>query len=241
VSAAWSYVKNSAEHGAPKDDDELVYNMRRYAAIKPDQFAQIDLNDYRGRLSPNTFKEMTGLQTSALKDQRKAREDGMAVTAAFNQAQSALAGVGISTAGLDGKKRTEQAELTAKFNNALVSQMAEFKQANNGRNPNQLEVQEMINRLLLPVVITAPSWSLNPFTLFSGTDEEEGKFLFETGTREADASVSIAVPFETIPTDVRIAIINDLSKDLGRSPSEDEVAKRYNEILRDQISGSSNP
>jgi hypothetical protein len=215
--------------------------MRRYAAEKPDGFAQIDLNDYRARLSPETFKELTGLQTSALKDRKKAGEDGMAVTAAFNQAQAALEGVGISTAGLDGKKRQEAADRIARFNNTLVAQMAEFKAANDGRNPNQVEVQQMINRLLLPVVLKAPSWSLNPFSGFSGEKVIDDKFLFEAGTRDADAAVGIAVPFETIPTDLKIAITADLTTELGRRPSEDEIALRYNELLGESISGSPKP
>lgn len=79
VSSAWGYIEDVAARGKPKDDDILVYDMRRYAAENPDAFAQIDLNDYRTRLSPETFKEMTGLQTSALGDQRKTREEGLAL------------------------------------------------------------------------------------------------------------------------------------------------------------------
>lgn len=239
VSAAWSYIESTAARGVPTDDESLVYDMRRYAAENPDQFALIDLNDYRERLSPTTFKEMTGLQTSALTDQRQAREDGLNLTTAFSQATTALEGVGITTVGQNNEAaRAEQAARIAQFNNALAQQMAEYKTMNDGRNPNQMEVQAMINRLLLPVVMREPSWSVNPFSGFQGESVINDRFLFETGTRSPTSEVSLAVPFERIPTPVRSRIISDLSTELGRRPSDEEVAARYNEILREQIIGN---
>lgn len=241
VSSAWSYIEETTKRGQPKDDDNLVYDMRRYSAEKPDQFAQIDLNDYRARLSPQTFKEMSTLQASAITDGRKARSEGAVLTSAFSQANAALEGVGISTAGKKGTDRQQTAERVARFNNALVDQIAEFKKANAEKNPNQLEIQGMINRLLLPVVIKSPSWSLNPFSGFKGERVIDDQFLFETGARDPAATVALSVPYETIPTDLRVAISADLLSELGRRPSEDEVAQRYNEILRDRIGGSPKP
>lgn len=223
VSSAWGYIEDVAARGKPKDDDVLVYDMRRFAAENPDQFSQIDLNDYRTRLSPETFKEMTGLQTSALSADRKTREEGLALTTAFSQATGALEALGITTTGKQGAEREEAARRVAQFNNMLAAQMAEFKTANNGRNPNQVEIQSMVNRMLLPVVIEEPG------ALF-GTNKSDPLPMFEVG-RLGDVgggrTASIAVDYAKIPPAERIEIEIALEAQFGRKPSEDEVEGAY--------------
>ncbi|TIR44514.1 MAG: hypothetical protein E5X28_16445, partial [Mesorhizobium sp.] len=68
VSAAWSYQETAAKGRAVDSDQTLLYDMRRYAATNPTEFANYDLNDYRDRLSKEDIKELTGLQTNALSD-----------------------------------------------------------------------------------------------------------------------------------------------------------------------------
>lgn len=223
VSSAWGYIEDVAARGKPKDDDILVYDMRRYAAENPDEFAQIDLNDYRTRLSPQTFKDMTALQTSALGDQRKTREEGLALTTAFSQATGALEALGITTTGKQGAEREEAARRVAQFNNMLAAQMAEFKAANDGRNPNQVEIQSMVNRLLLPVVVEEPGrlWGTNaadPVPMF-----EVGRLGDLGGGRTA----SIAMDYDKIPPAERIEIEVALEAQYGRQPSEEEVEAAY--------------
>jgi LAS superfamily LD-carboxypeptidase LdcB len=226
VSSAWSYIEAAAKRGAPEDDDVMVYDMRRYAAQNPKEFAALDLNDYRARLSPATFKEMTALQTGALTDQRKAADDGIAITAAMAQAGTALEGLGITTVGKKDSEREAAAKRIAQFQNVLAQQMTEFKAANEGRNPNQAEIGSMVNRLLLPIVVEQPG-------MLWGTNKTEGQFLFEANSVANDATVSVAVSYEEIPRNLRVAIGDDLQKELGRKPSEDEVAMRYNQIIED--------
>lgn len=230
VSSAWSYIEATAARGVPQDDEELVYDMRREAANDPDFFAQRDLNTYRDRLSPQTFKEMTGLQTSALTDQRKAREEGYTLTTAFSQATTALEAVGITTTGLKGSDRTEAATRIAQFNNTLAAQIAEFK-ANEERNPDQMDIQKMVNRLLLPIVVEEPG-------MLFGTRRTEGNFLFEADTVASAANVSVSVEYGDIPRSLRIEIEADLAAELGRNPSEDEVSTRYNQVIEDSIRGN---
>lgn len=228
VSSAWSYIEDVAKRGKPKDDDVLVYDMRRYAAEKPDEFAKIDLNDYRGRLSPETFKELTGLQAGALTDQRKTREEGLAITTAFTQAEKSLEALGITTTGKDGKAREEAARRIASFQNMLAAQMAEFKAANNGKNPNQMEIQSMVNRLLLPVIVEEPGmmWGKNRVDM-SGTGQD---FLFDVGRLGnvgGGRTASISVDYEKIPTAQRVEIEIALEVQFGRKPSPEEVEAAY--------------
>ncbi|MGM4915897.1 M15 family metallopeptidase [Tardiphaga sp. 813_E8_N1_3] len=156
VSSAWGYMATAKTGREVQSDETLVYDMRRYAASNPTEFAKVDLNDYRDRLSKDTIKEFTGLQSGALTDQRKAREEGLNLTTAFSQAETQLASVGISTAGKKGAELEAANRRVAQFNNALSSQMDEFKRANKDRRPNQMEIQSMINALLLPVVVKTP-------------------------------------------------------------------------------------
>lgn len=227
VSSAWGYIEDVAARGKPKDDDILVYDMRRYAAENPDAFAQIDLNDYRTRLSPETFKEMTGLQTSALSADRKTRDEGLALTTAFSQATGALEALGITTTGKQGAEREEAARRIAQFNNMLAQEMAAFKEANNGRNPNQVDIQSMVNRLLLPVVVEEPG-------MLWGTNKADPVPMFEVG-RLGDLgggrTAAIEVDYKKIPPAERIEIEVALEAEYGRKPSEEEVEAAYSAYL----------
>lgn len=218
VSAAWSYIDTASRGRAVESDEELLYDMRRYAAVDPAGFAEVDLNEYRDRLSKEAVKELTGLQTGALTDQRKAREDGMTLTTAFSQAQSQLEAVGITTTGKKDSARQEAAARIARFQNALADEMQAFKEANDGRNPNQVDIQAMVNKLLLPIVIRDPGtfW-----------DSETEGFAFEARTRPDGTIVEFNVEYTDIPIDLRRAIERDLASELGREPSEEEIVRRY--------------
>ncbi|WP_421930035.1 D-alanyl-D-alanine carboxypeptidase family protein [Nitratireductor rhodophyticola] len=226
VSSAWNYLETAAKGREIESDETLLYDMRRYAAANPTDFAQIDLNEYRDRLSKEAIKELTGRQTDALSDQRKAREDGLTLTTAFSQATSQLEAVGITTVGKDGARREEAAKRIAQFQNALAMEMEAFKQANEGKNPNQIDIQSMVSRLLLPVVIKEPG-------MLWGTNDRDG-FLFETGLRSDTSTVDMDVQYADIPIDLRRGIARDLERELGRKPSEDEVVERYEDFALNQ-------
>jgi hypothetical protein len=234
VSSAWSYVEARTKRGDVENDDVLLYDMRRYAATNPTEFAGIDLNEYRDRLSKEALKELTGVQTAALTDKRKAREDGLNLTTAFSQAGTQLEAVGITTTGKDGKAREDAAKRIAQFQNALAMQMEEFKRSQDGRAPTQMDIQSMVNRLLLPVVVQQEKSIWNPTkTPWTSTFDAPG-FLFETGLRPDGSSVDVAVQYEDIPIDMRRGISLDLERDLGRKPSEAEIVQRYEEFALGQ-------
>ena len=234
VSTAWEYIEKAAKRQEVESDDVLLYDMRRYAAMNPTEFSDVDLNDYRDRLSKEAIRELTNLQTSALNDQRKAREDGLTLTTAFSQAQGQLEAVGLTTTGKEGSAREEAARRIAQFQNMLAAQMDAFKQENGGRNPNQMEINSMVNRMLLPIVIKTPSWSVNPLSGFVGTSEQEG-FLFETGGRLGEigggTSAEVAIEYKNIPIDKRVEIEVSLEQRLGYKPSEEQVEAVYEEWL----------
>lgn len=223
VSSAWGYLDTAAKGRAAETDETLLYDMRRYAAMKPNDFANIDLNEYRDRLSKETIKELTGLQTTALTDQRKAKDEGANITAAFSQASTQLEAIGLTTTGKEGAKREEAAKRIALFQNTLASEMDAFKRLNNDRLPTQPEIQQMVNRLLLPIVTKTPG-------MIWGTSDQDG-FMFEAGKRSDNSTVDVVVKYADIPIDLRRGIAIDLERDLGRKPSEEEVIARYEDFV----------
>lgn len=237
VSSAWSYLDTVRKGRDIQSDEQMLYGMRRAAAMDPEFFSQVDLNDYRDKLSRADIKELSSLQTSALTDQRKAREEGLNLTSAFSQAEQQLAAVGISTAGKKGSQLEEANKRVAQFNNALSAQMDEFKRSNSNRQPTQADIQSMINRLLLPVVIKTPGtlWGSNTWTppgvSGGGIFGAPKTFVFDSANRPDNSTVDVTVKYSDIPVDLRRGIAGDLARELGRKPSEAEVTQRYEDFI----------
>lgn len=239
VNSAWEYIDKQAKRQEVVNDETLMYDMRRYAAMDPQKFAEVDLNDYRDRLSKEAIKELTGLQTGALTDQRKAKEEGVNITTAFSQAQTQLEAVGLTTTGKEGSDREEAARRLAQFQNQLAQQMEEFKKDNGGRVPGQVDIQQMINRMLLPVVMKQPKssvWGMTVRELWGvddGFSETQG-LSFELGDVGALANGAVVEPsvtYKDIPPRDRVEIEVALETQLGRKPSPEEVEGAYRRFL----------
>jgi len=223
-------------------DTELLYSMQTAYASDPEKFSEVDLLPYRGRLSDSDWEKVNGWRQTALTDQRKAREEGTALKSAFSSANTALEAAGITVAGKTGNERIEAAKQIAQFQEVLSQEIEALRAANDGRNPTPTEVQALINRLLLPVVIGQPKRIEgagiipNPLAglanLFS-SGQSEG-FLFQAGTRPDGATVEVALDYQDVPIDMRAAIRADLAAELGREPTEQEVVDQYEEFLLGQ-------
>jgi hypothetical protein len=216
--------------------DPVAYsNLTTMAASYPDVFAKIDLTapEVINSLSREDWKSISDKKSSVLNDQRKAREDGVNLTTAFSQASSQLEAVGLTTAGKDGSEREETARRIAQFQNMLAQQMEEFKKAS-GTAPNQMEIQGMVNKLLLPVVIRTEKSIWNPTkTPWSAFNENEG-LAFELGGIGPMADGTVVEPsvkYKEIPPRDRIEIEVALEAQLRRKPSEAEVEGAYRRFL----------
>lgn len=210
--------------GTPiQTDPQLLYDMQTLYATDPQRFAQENLLQYRNSLSDSDWNTVNGWRQTALTDQTKARTEGAAITTAFSQARTALDGVGISTTDLKGSAKQEMAQREARFQMALADEMRAFQEANQ-KAPTEMEVQSMVNRLLLPIVIKTPragGWL--------GTSEQDA-FSFEAGFRADGTTVDVAVEYDDIPIDLRRGIKADLERELGRPVSDEEVIARYEEV-----------
>jgi GH24 family phage-related lysozyme (muramidase) len=234
MSSLMTYWEKKQSGQEIETDPQLLYDMQTLYATNPAEFGKINLMDYKTQLSDEDWKTVNGWRQNALTDQRKAQEDGITLTSAFSQASTQLEAVGITTVGKEGKSRQEAADRIARFQNVLAQELEAFKRANDGKAPTQMDIQSMINRLLLPIVIRQEKSMWNPTkTPWSSTFGQEG-FLFEAGMRPDGSTVDVDVQYSDIPIDLRRGIARDLERELGRKPSDDEVVDRYEQVILDQ-------
>lgn len=223
--AVQGFMDYEAKAGEITTDPVLNRNLTLFAATNPVEFANIDLTapEIINGLSKSDLDALLKQQASVLKDERTAREAGLNVSQAIGYARTQLDAVGISTVGKEGSDRQNAAQREAMFQMALADEMRAWSEANNGRQPDQVEIAKMTNRLLLPIVIKTPG------TFWDG--KEEGKFAFEAGSRADGTTVDVVVEYSDIPIDLRNAIRRDLELEAGGPVSDDEVVQRYEEFI----------
>lgn len=234
MSSLMTYWEKQASGEKIETNADLLYQMQTAYAMNPTEFAEQDLLQYRGQLSDEDWKTVTGWRQTALTDQRKASEEGLTLSTAFSGAQTALEAVGITTTGKEGDDRTAAAKQIAQFQNVLTQQIAQFK-ADNERAPNDQEIQTITNRLLLPVVMKKPAPGGGLFGMyFPGAQEDttEG-FMFEVPRRADGTQPEVVMKYEDVPYDMREEIRADLRTELGKEPTEEEIVDRYELVFLD--------
>jgi hypothetical protein len=223
--AVQGFMDYEAKAGEITTDPILQRNMTLFAAMNPIEFAKIDLTspEIINGLSKTDLKSFTEKQASVLSDERKAREEGLNVTQAMTYAKTQLEAVGITSTNLKDGARQEMAKREAQFQMALADEMRVWSEANGGKKPTQMDIMQMTNRLLLPIVIKTPGtfWD----------SEQDGLFSFEAGSRADGTTVDVVVEYNDIPLDLRRGIGLDLERELGRKPSEEEIVQRYEEFI----------
>lgn len=213
-------------------DPELLYALRKYAATDPENFAKEDLTMLFGQLSKEHRDEFMKAQTEFMSDPDKYKAKALNLNAAFDQARTALEAVGLTTAGKKESQREDVARRLAQFQNALAMEMQAFQEQNNGKTPTQIEVQQMINRLLLPVVLRRDRFALSPMNVWSSTYEEGGMFLFESGNAPEDAEVDVAIDYDKIPLQERVELERAYQAQHGEAPTREQVELLYSQYIR---------
>jgi len=206
--------------GIVTDDETYLELLDLYADDKA-AFAELDLLEYRDKLSNSDWKEVRGWRRQAReKVADGSKDDKVGLEAAMRQADLQLEAIGIILTGKKGKEREEIAAKLVAFKSALGSELNDFFKQNK-RKANDMEVDAIINRLALPVTITKPrsGW-------FS--DNKDGR-LFEANEREMDWKIKPRFDEGDvhIPIDERQAIYADLYSELGREPSKEEIYLRW--------------
>jgi hypothetical protein len=239
--AVQGFMDYEAKAGEITTDPVLQRDLTLYAATNPVEFARVDLTapEVINNLSKTDLKTLIDKQALVLSDERKAREEGIDVSQAMTWAKTQLEAVGITTAGLTGggnaTKRQEMAAREAQFQLALADEMRAWKEANPTKRPSQMDIMQMTNKLLMPVVLNVPGsgWT---------SDETEG-FLFDTINAPSNATADIVVEINDIPRDLRDAIRRDMTLERGGLPvSDEEVVQRYEDLqMGRNVPGPVNP
>lgn len=223
--AVQGFMDYEAKAGDITTDPILQRDMTLYAATNPVEFARIDLTapEIINGLSKADLKVFTEKQASVLADERKAREDGLNVTQAMTYAKTQLDAVGLSSTGLKDVARQEMAAREARFQMALADEMRVWSEANGGKKPTQVDIMQMTNRLLLPIVVKTPGtfWD----------SEDDGLFAFEASGRADGTTVDVVVEYADIPIDMRNAIRRDLELETGGQVTEEQIVQRYEEFI----------
>lgn len=216
MNTLYEWQKKVIERGQPQTDPKVKYDLQTLYADDPDIFGEMNLFSFRDRLSDGDWKEVNSWRETARRDGRKAREEGSKLGAAFSQAKEQLEAAGVVKPA--SKMKDADHQRVAVFQNSLAEEIEAFKR-DNKKNPSPMEVQSIINRMLLPVVIKSPG------AIF-GTNSKDAR-LFETRNRPDGSTVEVNVKYTDIPIDIRRTIASNLERQMGRKPSPAEVTTRY--------------
>ena len=106
----------------------------------------------------------------------------------------------------------------AKFQNTLFGQIEAFTTSNK-RLPDYKESQDMINKMLMPMMIKTPGalWG----------ESSTPSLNFEAGNVPENATVVPNIPIESIPAPVANAIKNTLESSTGQPATSADVADVY--------------
>lgn len=221
MSTLLDYKEKVRAYGQPATDPQTLYELQMQFANDPAAFAQIDAFQYRPKLSDKDWEKVTGWQQMAATDQRKARLESLDLTTAFELARPQLEGLGLLDTTSGYFSSSDIPRRAALFQATLVDQMDEFKAINDGQNPQQSDVQKMINRLLLPIVISTPTHGRGL------RDTQTSGYLFEANSRADNASYDITVQYEDIPRDLRMAIEANLTQPGKPRPTRKQIEDEY--------------
>lgn len=235
MSAAFNYEEARAKGPTINDDQNLVYNMRRFAAADPATFAGVDLMQYRDRISQQTMKELTDTQTKYISDPASAQKDGVEIDAAMKQAEPYIQAMGYGSQGKSGTELQEAKKQEIQARLALMQQIQAYKAANNGRSPTYMDVENMLQTLSRPVVFQNAQGGKVEAGILGGVPN---RFVFQ-GRNRPDGSFMVGTStYEQIPTDLRRHITDRLATRLGRQPSQVEVAAAYNDFTSRENPGA---
>lgn len=229
MAGLWEYYEKRAKNDL-KTDERVLFDLQTMYAQDPSMFSKTDLWQYRNSLSDSDWDTVNGWRQTALTDQRRAGEEASSIGSAMTFARTQLDAVGITTTGQTGRAREEAAAREMQFQMALSREMEAFR-SREGRVPSQIDIQDMVARLLVPVIIEEPGriW---------GTRQTEGQFFFEAGRLGnigGGRSVSVGYEYKQIPPADRVEIEVALEQQLGRKPSEAQVEAAYENYMTSRL------
>lgn len=195
---------SKAKAGSIISDDVLLADMRLFAAVRPEDFSQVDLNDYRDRLEKSDLKALRQTQSAIGQDSRKARDQAAELKDAFDMARTRLVNAGALP--LSGEETADQRALLAQVQNAVYTGLADFRAANPSARPAPSDIYKSVDRFVMPYYLPQPD------------------------PRRTKPNVKLS----DISSDLRTSITQQLAMELGRKPTDGEVAREYQAFRQSQ-------
>ena len=198
-SAARSYAKSLAEGTDVKTDLKAYYGLLQTAMDDPEAFSRLNLYELgRSKLSKSDFEQFAGIQLSIRNKDRTKTDEQLSGPSTFTQIWNDT----VKHAGI--KDDTEASyQLRRRF-----EQTVETEQRVRGKKLDNVEQQQILDRLLLSVPGSASSSWLKPWTW--GTDDKRGMDL----------------TLDDIPQDQRQQIVDALRRG-GQPVTESTILDTY--------------
>lgn len=181
-----------------KTDPRTFDELQRMMYGKPDVFAAADLTQHFGKLDPQSrdyFARAQASMRNPAKQAEAASEDRQLATYVWSP-------LGISASG------QKDAQARGEFFMAYEAEKRAFIDANAGREPNDVQRKEIMQRLMLPML--QKDW------LF---DNEARAFQVKPGTETQYRA--------DVPEADKAKIIDAYRRRVGRAPTELEIAELY--------------
>lgn len=204
-------IEDKLLNGNDTSDLEVYYELELLASNPEtrNNFLQLNLLDYRDKLSASDFKKIASWQSDAMSDKGKARLDGIESKA--NIVNSALRAMDIDYSAKANKKNAVRSANFRRKVDELVMQ----KQEETGRKVNNQELRDIVETLSVEVI----------------TDRnlilwDDRKKVFELSPEE-----TAELDFEDIPLGQRQKVMQALQYEGIDTPTEDDIVERYAEML----------
>ncbi|SNZ21306.1 hypothetical protein [Cohaesibacter gelatinilyticus] len=246
ISDATDFIRTREGGKIIQTDAVTLSGLNRMMAYNPDRFAGQDLDAYRNQISRNDLKDLKQHQTDLLKHDSQALKRTELYKATFEQAETAMERIGLldtfpeendfffgTKLGLrNHTTRRLRLSKLSKFRNTLKQEIDDFiaeSVANrpNGtpRMPTYNELEEITNRLILPVMLDdgIPLFNL----------DRAGHF-FEVDDPADPSSYRLKIHPDEIPASVRQRLENRFEQANGRKPSGEESVRLYQTFLSEQ-------
>jgi soluble lytic murein transglycosylase-like protein len=196
----WADANRAAQLEASRTSDDGFFAGASDAyASDPNAFLAIPIEEARRKLDDSDFETFVGWRREALQDKREGSTNAKRVTArdVMNIAATSLASAGLSTTGVEGRKRQDIAAQQGQFQSAMMRWVESYRRVH-GKEPSDEEVRVKADKFLIEM-----SWETSGIwnTRTSG-------FAFEAPANELDTTRGGTARIE-VPASVRDQIMRE--------------------------------
>jgi hypothetical protein len=149
-----NYVKKRARGDEIETDLSTYDRLNVMAGARPGEFAKVDLNEYRDKLSEVDWRRMSDLRRGILAAGQGATADTTALRGANQMADDALRAIGIDPTPKEGSADAKRAAL---FRRRVQEELSELE-TRQGRKAKPDEMQMIVDRLTIQGTVKGTGW-----------------------------------------------------------------------------------